>query len=273
MPPPPPRAIEALAAAPTPGVSTNAAPCRQRRPHDNLHAACGRIRRPAIVRYRGEDVPSIALPPSFSSPGAPASSALTVRAAADGWSQGHGHRRPFHRVAPEHRALIGREGFHLRETRAQQTRAESTHSQADTVIHLRQQSACSSSWRRPASHHRDQVGGTGWCWKTALRYGAKVLIASTLRLWEGVKIPSVKRRVLLGNTPEPRAYAASKMIDGSRSGYHREHGLKVVCFRRSKGWAAADRSLRMVIPRLSAPDSPGRSIQIYGMALRVDVSA
>ena len=142
-------------------------------------------------------------------------------------------------------------------------------SQADVVVHLAAAVGVQLIVERPVHTIETNVAGTEAVLKTALRYGSKVLIASTSEVYgKGARIPfGEDDDVLLGSTSKSRwAYAASKMVDEFLGlAYHREHGMNVVCFRlfntvgpRQTG------SYGMVIPRFVKAGLAGEPITIYG---------
>ncbi len=166
--------------------------------------------------------------------------------------------------------LIGREGFHFaRDTVTNELVLDRLMSQAEVVVHLAAAVGVQFIVERPVHTIETNVGGTEVVLKTALRYGAKVLIASTSEVYgKGSKIPFCEDDdVLLGNTAKSRwAYAASKMIDEFLGlAYHREHGLNVVCFRLFNTVGPRQTGhYGMVIPRFVSAGLSGESIPIYG---------
>jgi UDP-glucose 4-epimerase len=103
--------------------------------------------------------------------------------------------------------LIGRPGFSFaRDTVLNELVLDRLLSQADTVIHLAAAVGVQFIVERPVHTIETNVGGTEVVLKTALRYGAKVLIASTSEVYgKGSKIPfGEDDDVLLGNTAKSR---------------------------------------------------------------------
>ena len=142
-------------------------------------------------------------------------------------------------------------------------------SQADVVVHLAAAVGVQLIVERPVHTIETNVAGTETVLRTALRYGAKVLIASTSEVYgKGSKIPfNEEDDVLLGSTAKSRwAYAASKMVDEFLGlAYHREHNLEVVCFRLFNTVGPRQTGhYGMVIPRFVKAGLAGEAIPIYG---------
>lgn len=166
--------------------------------------------------------------------------------------------------------LRSRDDFHFtRDTILNEQVLDRVMSQADVVVHLAAAVGVQLIVERPVHTIETNVAGTEVVLKTALRYGAKVLIASTSEVYgKGSKIPfGEEDDVLLGSTSKSRwAYAASKMVDEFLGlAYHREHSLDVVCFRlfntvgpRQTG------TYGMVIPRFVKAGLAGEPITIFG---------
>ncbi|MBC8504731.1 MAG: GDP-mannose 4,6-dehydratase [Chloroflexi bacterium] len=108
-------------------------------------------------------------------------------------------------------------------------------SESDVIIHLAAAVGVKLIVENPVHTIETNVGGTEAVLKAALRYRAKVLIASTSEVYgKGNRIPfNEDDDVLLGPTIHSRwAYAASKMMDEFLAlAYHHEKGLPVVIFR------------------------------------------
>ncbi len=108
-------------------------------------------------------------------------------------------------------------------------------SRADTIIHLAAAVGVQLIVERPVHTIETNVMGTEAVLKSALRYGCRVLLASTSEVYgKGSRIPFAEGDdVLLGATSKSRwGYAASKMVDEFLGlAYHREFGLDVVIFR------------------------------------------
>jgi UDP-glucose 4-epimerase len=142
-------------------------------------------------------------------------------------------------------------------------------SQADVVIHLAAAVGVQLIVERPVHTIETNVAGTEIVLKTALRYGARVLLASTSEVYgKGSRIPfGEDDDVLLGSTGKSRwAYAASKMIDEFLGlAYHREHGLRVTCFRLFNTVGPRQTGhYGMVIPRFIRAGLAGEPIPVYG---------
>jgi UDP-glucose 4-epimerase len=142
-------------------------------------------------------------------------------------------------------------------------------SEADIIVHLAAAVGVSLVIERPAYTIETNVMGTEAVLRVALRYGCRVLLASTSEVYgKGSKIPfSEDDDVLLGPTSKSRwGYAASKMIDEFLGlAYHREHGLPVVPFRlfNTAGPRQTGR-YGMVIPRFVGQALQGEPITIFG---------
>jgi UDP-glucose 4-epimerase len=111
--------------------------------------------------------------------------------------------------------------------------------------------------------------GTEAVLQSALRYGCRVLLASTSEVYgKGSKIPfSEEDDVLLGATSRSRwAYAASKMVDEFLGlAYQREYKLEVVPFRlfNTVGPRQTGR-YGMVVPRFVRQALRAEPITVYG---------
>ena len=108
-------------------------------------------------------------------------------------------------------------------------------SECDVIFHLAAAVGVKLIVENPVHTIETNVGGTEAVLKAALRYRAKVLIASTSEVYgKGNRIPfNEDDDVLLGPTIHSRwAYAASKMMDEFLAlAYYHEKGLPVVIFR------------------------------------------
>ena len=104
-------------------------------------------------------------------------------------------------------------------------------SQADIVIHLAAAVGVKLIVEQPVRTIETNVNGCEVVLKSALRYGCKVLLASTSEVYgKGLTVPfSEDDDILLGPTKKNRwAYAASKMLDEFLGlAYHDEFGLDV----------------------------------------------
>jgi UDP-glucose 4-epimerase len=142
-------------------------------------------------------------------------------------------------------------------------------SEADIVIHLAAAVGVQLIVEQPTRTIETNVMGTEAVLQAALRYGCRVLIASTSEVYgKGSRIPfSEDDDVLLGPTSKSRwGYAASKMVDEFLGlAYHREHGLDVVPFRlfNTVGPRQTGR-YGMVIPRFVGQALRNEPLTIFG---------
>lgn len=142
-------------------------------------------------------------------------------------------------------------------------------SQADVVVHLAAAVGVSLIVEKPVHTIETNIMGTEAVLKSALKYGSRVLIASTSEVYgKGNKIPFAEEDdVLLGATSKSRwAYAASKMVDEFLGlAYGQEYGLDVVLFRlfNTVGPRQTGR-YGMVIPRFVQQALSNESITVYG---------
>lgn len=142
-------------------------------------------------------------------------------------------------------------------------------SQADVVVHLAAAVGVKLIVEDPVHTIEDNVLGTEVVLKAALRYGRRVLIASTSEVYgKGVKIPfNEEDDVVLGATSKNRwAYAASKMVDEFLGlAYHHEYGLPVVIFRLFNTVGPRQTGhYGMVVPRFVDQALQGKPITVYG---------
>jgi UDP-glucose 4-epimerase len=142
-------------------------------------------------------------------------------------------------------------------------------SQADIVIHLAAAVGVQLIVEKPVHTIETNIMGSEMILKTALRYGCRVLLASTSEVYgKGTKIPFHEADdVLLGTTDKSRwAYAASKMIDEFLGlAYWQEYGLEVIPFRLFNTVGARQTGrYGMVIPRFVRQALRGEPIQVYG---------
>jgi UDP-glucose 4-epimerase len=125
----------------------------------------------------------------------------------------------------------------------------------------------------PVNTIETNVIGTESVLKAALRYRAKVLLASTSEVYgKGNHIPfGEEDDVVLGPTSRSRwAYAVSKMVDEFLAlAYYREKGLPVIIFRlfNTVGPRQTGR-YGMVIPRFVQQALRGENISVYGDGLQ-----
>ena len=142
-------------------------------------------------------------------------------------------------------------------------------SEADVVVHLAAAVGVQLIIEHPVHTIETNVMGTEEVLRAALRYGCRVLVASTSEVYgKGSKIPFVEEDdVLLGATSHSRwAYAASKMVDEFLGlAYWREYGLPVVPFRlfNTIGPRQTGR-YGMVVPRFVRQALAGEPITVYG---------
>ncbi|MFY8001089.1 MAG: GDP-mannose 4,6-dehydratase [Candidatus Kapaibacteriota bacterium] len=142
-------------------------------------------------------------------------------------------------------------------------------SQVDIVVHLAAAVGVQLIVEKPVHTIETNIMGSEAVLKTALRYGCRVMLASTSEVYgKGVKIPfNENDDVLLGNTGKSRwAYAASKMIDEFLGlAYHQEYGLDVVPFRLFNTVGARQTGrYGMVIPRFVQQALRGEPIRVFG---------
>lgn len=142
-------------------------------------------------------------------------------------------------------------------------------SRSQIIIHLAAAVGVQLIVEHPVHTIETNIMGTEAVLKAALRYGCRVLLASTSEVYgKGTRLPfSEEDDVLLGPTSKSRwAYAASKMVDEFLGlAYHREFGLDVTVFRlfntvgpRQSG------QYGMVIPRFVRQAMRGDPITVYG---------
>jgi len=142
-------------------------------------------------------------------------------------------------------------------------------SECSTIFHLAAAVGVKLIVERPVHTIETNVMGTEAVLKAALRYRAKVLIASTSEVYgKGNKIPFKEDDdVVLGPTCRSRwAYSASKMVDEFLAlAYHRESGLPVVVFRLFNTVGPRQTGqYGMVIPRFVQQALNGEPITVYG---------
>jgi UDP-glucose 4-epimerase len=142
-------------------------------------------------------------------------------------------------------------------------------SEADVIVHLAAAVGVQLIVERPVHTIETNIMGTEAVLRSALRYGCRVLIASTSEVYgKGSRIPfSEEDDVLLGATSRSRwAYAASKMVDEFLGlAYQREYGLEVVPFRlfNTVGPRQTGR-YGMVVPRFVRQALQGEPLTVYG---------
>lgn len=141
-------------------------------------------------------------------------------------------------------------------------------SQADVVVHLAAAVGVKLIVERPIHTIETNIMGTEYVLKAALRYGARVLIASTSEVYgKGTRIPFREDDdVVLGPTSRNRwGYAASKMLDEFLAlAYHREQHLPVVLFRLFNTVGPRQRGrYGMVIPRFVRQALRGEPLTVF----------
>jgi UDP-glucose 4-epimerase len=142
-------------------------------------------------------------------------------------------------------------------------------SQASIIVHLAAAVGVELVVERPAYTIETNVMGTEAVLRAALRYGNRVLLASTSEVYgKGSRIPfSEDDDILLGPTSKSRwGYAASKMVDEFLGmAYFHEHGLEVVPFRlfNTTGPRQSSR-YGMVVPRFVSQAIRNEPLTIFG---------
>ena len=142
-------------------------------------------------------------------------------------------------------------------------------SQSEIIVHLAAAVGVKLIVEHPVHTIETNIMGTEAVLKTALRYGCKVLLASTSEVYgKGTRLPfSEEDDVLLGATNKSRwAYAASKMVDEFLGlAYYREYGLDVIVFRLFNTVGARQSGrYGMVIPRFVRQALRGEPLTVYG---------
>ncbi|MEW6365167.1 MAG: NAD-dependent epimerase/dehydratase family protein [Acidobacteriota bacterium] len=142
-------------------------------------------------------------------------------------------------------------------------------SRADVVVHLAAAVGVRLIVERPVHTIETNIMGTEAVLKTALRYGCRVLVASSSEVYgKGSSIPfSEEDDVLLGPTSRSRwSYAASKMVDEFLGlAYRNEHGLEVVPFRLFNTVGPRQTGMYgMVLPTFVRQALRGEPITVYG---------
>lgn len=146
-------------------------------------------------------------------------------------------------------------------------------SECDVIFHLAAAVGVMLIVETPVNTIETNVMGTESVLKAALRYRAKVLLASTSEVYgKGNQIPFREEDdVVLGPTSRSRwAYAVSKMVDEFLAlAYHREKGLPVSVFRLFNivGPRQTGR-YGMVIPRFVQHALKGEKLNVYGDGLQ-----
>jgi UDP-glucose 4-epimerase len=142
-------------------------------------------------------------------------------------------------------------------------------SQAHVIIHLAAAVGVRLIVDNPVHTIQTNVTGTEAVLESALRYGCRVLVASTSEVYgRGSRFPFREDDdILLGASTRSRwAYAASKLLDEFLAlAYQREYGLNVVIVRlfNTVGPRQTGR-YGMVVPRLVGQALAGEPITVYG---------
>ncbi|HRI57829.1 MAG TPA: GDP-mannose 4,6-dehydratase [Anaerolineae bacterium] len=166
--------------------------------------------------------------------------------------------------------LIGHERFRFAiETIGNEMVLDRLVSECDVIFHLAAAVGVQLIIQNPVHTIETNVMGTEAVLKAALRYRAKVLVASTSEVYgKSEHVPYAESDdVTLGPTARNRwAYAASKMVDEFLAlAYHREHGLPVVVFRLFNTVGPRQTGqYGMVIPRFVQQALAGRPLTVYG---------
>lgn len=142
-------------------------------------------------------------------------------------------------------------------------------SEVHVVIHLAAAVGVKLIVERPVHTVETNVLGTHAVLRAALRYGCRVLVASTSEVYgKGARIPfSEDDDVLLGSTSKCRwAYAASKMVDEFLGlAYAQEYGLPVVSFRLFNTVGPRQTGqYGMVVPRFIQAALKGEPLLVFG---------
>ena len=166
--------------------------------------------------------------------------------------------------------LAGRERFQMVvETIANAAVLDRLASQCDVIFHLAAAVGVQLILQRPVHTIENNVMGTEAVLKAALRYRAKVLVASTSEVYgKSARVPyGEDDDALLGPTARSRwAYAASKMVDEFLAlAYHREYGLPAVIFRLFNTVGPRQTGqYGMVVPRFVQQALAGQPLTVYG---------
>lgn len=167
-------------------------------------------------------------------------------------------------------SLYGHPGFHVaRAAIENQVVLDRLTSEVDVVVHLAAAVGVRLIVEQPVQTIETNVGGTERVLQAALRYGCRVLVASTSEVYgKGSRIPfGEDDDIVLGPTSRSRwAYAASKMVDEFLGlAYGREYALPVVIVRlfNTVGPRQSGR-YGMVIPRFVSQALSSEPITVYG---------
>lgn len=146
-------------------------------------------------------------------------------------------------------------------------------SECDVIFHLAAAVGVMLIVENPVNTIETNVMGTESVLKAALRYRAKVLLASTSEVYgKGNQVPfNEEDDVVLGPTSRSRwAYAVSKMVDEFLAlAYYREKGLPVIIFRLFNTVGPRQTGqYGMVIPRFAQQALKGENLNVYGDGLQ-----
>jgi UDP-glucose 4-epimerase len=142
-------------------------------------------------------------------------------------------------------------------------------SKTDVIVHLAAAVGVQLIVEKPVHTIETNIMGTEAVLRAGLRYGCRVLVASTSEVYgKGIRIPfSEEDDVLLGPTNKSRwAYAASKMVDEFLSlAYAEQYGMEVVPFRlfNTVGPRQTGR-YGMVVPRLMRQALQNEPLTVFG---------
>lgn len=142
-------------------------------------------------------------------------------------------------------------------------------SEADIIIHLAAAVGVQLIIEHPVHTIQTNINGTEAVLEAALRYGCRILVASTSEVYgKGNRFPfSEEDDLLLGASSKSRwAYAASKLVDEFLSfAYQREYELETISMRffNTVGPRQTGR-YGMVIPRFVRQALRGEPITVYG---------
>jgi UDP-glucose 4-epimerase len=166
--------------------------------------------------------------------------------------------------------LLGNSNFHFaRASIMDEVVLDRLSSQVNTIIHLAAAVGVKLIVEDPVHTIETNVMGTEAVLKAALRYGCRVLIASTSEVYgKGNKAPfNEDDDSFLGPTVKSRwSYAASKMVDEFLGiAYCRQYGLPVVIVRLFNTVGPRQTGqYGMVIPRFMVQALMGDPITVYG---------
>ena len=142
-------------------------------------------------------------------------------------------------------------------------------SECDVIFHLAAAVGVKLIVEHPVHTIETNIMGTEAVLKAALRYRAKVLVASTSEVYgKGIKVPFAEEDdVVLGPTTRSRwSYAASKMVDEFLAlAYYHERSLPAVVFRLFNTVGPRQTGqYGMVVPRFVEQALRNEPITIYG---------